>query len=336
MTRMTLFALGATVSIAATAHHSVSVFYDNEPTAQISGTVTRTAWVNPHIRITLESPEPDGSTKTWNIEAGSVNSLERNGIFREGLAVGSEITVIGRPSRLGRPAVYATEIRLRDDEAVALVGSFGEAQVEDLRASLDAEVVAEAATRGIFRVWLRGRAYGDSVNEIVTGHDLPYTASAVAARADYDPLTDDTALECIPQGMPGIMDNPFPIEFTEQGDDIVLRLEEWDTVRTIHMTDGADAGSQPATPLGYATGRWDGDALVVETSRIDWTFFDDVGTPQSTDVKTVERFSLSDDGSRLNYAITVTDPVTFTEAVTFDGYWVWVPGQAIKPYNCAL
>lgn len=333
---MTLFALGAVVSIGATAHHSVSVFYDNEPTAQISGTVTQTAWVNPHIRITLESPEPDGSTKTWNIEAGSVNSLERNGIFREGLAVGSEITVIGRPSRLGRPAVYATEIRLSDDEAVALVGSFGEAQVEDLRASLDADVVAEAATRGIFRVWLRGRAYGDSVNEIVTGHDLPYTASAVAARADYDPLTDDTALECIPQGMPGIMDNPFPIEFTKQGDDIVLRLEEWDTVRTIHMTGGSDPGSQPATPLGYATGRWDGDALVVETSRIDWPFFDDVGTPQSADVKTVERFSLSDDGSRLNYTITVTDPVTFTEAVTFDGYWVWAPGQAIKPYNCAL
>jgi hypothetical protein len=185
-------------------------------------------------------------------------------------------------------------------------------------------------------VWLRGRAYGDPVNDLVSGHDLPYTASAIAARDRYDPLTDDTALECIPQGMPGIMDNPFPIEFTEQGTDIVLRLEEWDTVRTIQLSGDANPEDQAARPLGFSVGRWQDGVLVVHTSRIDWPFFDDVGTPQSADVATVERFSLSDDGSRLNYEITITDPMTFMEPVTLTGYWVWAPGQAIKPYNCAL
>jgi len=132
------------------------------------------------------------------------------------------------------------------------------------------------------------------------------------------------------------MDNPFPLEFVERANDIVLRLEEWDTVRTIHMGGNADPAAQPATPLGYAVGRWENGALIVATSRIDWPYFDDVGTPQSADVRTLERFWLDDDGSRLNYSITITDSTTFTGPVSFTGYWVWAPGQEIKPYNCAL
>lgn len=322
------------VSGAANGHHSVGVFYEAEASSEISGTITNLRWVNPHIRFTLESVNENSETETWAVEAGSVNSLERNGIQRDQLEAGSEVTVVGRPSRLGRPALYAAAIRMPGGETVVLQGSFGERQAA--AAGLLAAGAAASGNGSIFRVWLRGRAYGDPVNDIPYGLDLPYTAAAVAARFSYDPLTDDTALECIPQGMPGIMDNPFPIEFSEQGNDIVLRLEEWDTVRTIHMSAGADPAAQPSTPLGYSVGRWEDETLVVETTRIEWPFFDDVGTPQSADVETVERFWLSDNRARLEYSITVTDAVTLSEPVTLNGYWVWAPGQQIKPYNCAL
>jgi hypothetical protein len=75
---------------------------------------------------------------------------------------------------------------------------------------------------------------------------------------------------------------------------------------------------------------------VVATTRIDWPFFDDVGTPQSSAISTVEQFVLSADQTRLSYTITAIDPATFTEPVTVGGYWVWVPGQEIRPYNCTL
>lgn len=165
---------------------------------------------------------------------------------------------------------------------------------------------------------------------------LLLTPLAAGAREAFDPLTDDTALQCIQQGMPGIMDNPFPIEFVAQGDDILLRLEEWAVERTIHLNGSEDRPAQPASPQGYSVGRWDGGTLVVTTTGIDWAFFDDVGTPQSVDVETVEQFSLSDGGNRLNYTITVTDRATFTEPITLGGYWVWVPGQEIKPFGCTL
>jgi hypothetical protein len=322
------------VSGALRAHHSVAVFYEVEASSEIQGTITNLRWINPHIQFTLESVNANGEPETWAVEAGSVNSLERNGIRREQLEVGSEVTVVGRPSRLGRAAMYAASISVPGGETVVMQGVFAEQQAA--AAGLLADSAAASEDASIFRVWLRGRSFGDPVNDLPFGFDLPYTAEAVAARESYDPLTDDTALECIPQGMPGIMDNPFPIEFSEQGDDIVLRLEEWDTVRTIRMTPGADPAGQPATPLGYSVGRWESDTLVVATTRIDWPFFDDVGTPQSAEVETLERFWLNDDRTRLNYEITVTDPVTFSEPVTLDGYWAWAPGQEIKPFNCTL
>jgi len=336
MTRISVFfsVLVLFLSGAVYAHHSVAVFYELEASSEISGTITDLRWINPHIRFTLESVNENNEIETWAVEAGSVNSLERNGIQRDELDAGSQVTVVGRPSRLGRPALYAAAIRILGGETVVLQGSFGEQQAA--AAGLLADAAAGSQNGDIFRVWLRGRTYGDPVNDIPYGLDLPYMAAAVAARESYDPLTDDTALECIPQGMPGIMDNPFPIEFSEQDGDIVLRLEEWDTVRTIHMSAGADPASQPVTPLGYAVGRWEDETLVVETTRIDWPFFDDVGTPQSADVETVEHFWLNDDRTRLNYTITVTDPVTFAEPVMLNGYWAWAPGQEIKAFNCAL
>ena len=47
-----------------------------------------------------------------------------------------------------------------------------------------------------------------------------------------------------------------------------------------------------------------------------------------------ERFSLSADQRRLDYEMTVTDPATFTEPVTQQSYWIWRPGETVKPYGC--
>jgi hypothetical protein len=135
--------------------------------------------------------------------------------------------------------------------------------------------------------------------------------------------------------MPGVMLNPYPIELVDQGDDIVLRIEEWDTVRTIHMTGAADSAG-PATPLGHSVGRWEGDTLVVRTTNISWPYFDDIGTPQSTAMAVEERFTPIENGSRLEYVQTAVDPATFTEPAVLRGYFWLEAGAEIKPFNCQL
>jgi len=114
----------------------------------------------------------------------------------------------------------------------------------------------------------------------------------------------------------------------------VLRLEEYDTVRTINMAPNAVVDTSPPTLLGRSTGKWEGDTLVVTTSRIAWRYIDPTGVPQSSASRIVERFTPSSDGTRLNLTMTITDSQTFTEPVELNRSWVSRPGETVKPYNC--
>ncbi|HEX5047492.1 MAG TPA: hypothetical protein VFX89_10395, partial [Gammaproteobacteria bacterium] len=83
-----------------------------------------------------------------------------------------------------------------------------------------------------------------------------------------------------------------------------------------------------------SVGRWDGRTLAVTTTKIDWPFFSQLGIPQSADVSIVERFTPTADGSRLDYAMTVTDPVNFTRPVELATHWLYLPGVELLPYEC--
>jgi hypothetical protein len=99
-----------------------------------------------------------------------------------------------------------------------------------------------------------------------------------------------------------------------------------------------DPGTEPPdpSPMGYSVGRWDGDTLVVETSRIDFPYFDDLGTPQSAQIRITERFDLDAGNARLLWTGEVVDPVNFSEPVVLEIEWRWIPGNELKPFRCAL
>ena len=125
------------------------------------------------------------------------------------------------------------------------------------------------------------------------------------------------------------MANNWPMEFVDEGDQLRMRLEEFDIERVIHL----DGGTPEPSPWGYSVGRWEGGDLVVETSMVTLPDFGQ-GVPLTTDVEFTERFSMSEDERELGYEITVIDPSTFTEPVTLTSSWVWRPGEIVKPYNC--
>jgi hypothetical protein len=89
----------------------------------------------------------------------------------------------------------------------------------------------------------------------------------------------------------------------------------------------------PHSRLGYYVGRWDGGALVVTTTHVDWPYFDNAGTPQSTAVEIVERYSLSEDQTRLSFRVTVNDPVTFAAPAVIESHWLAL-GHTIDRYDC--
>ena len=91
-----------------------------------------------------------------------------------------------------------------------------------------------------------------------------------------------------------------------------------------------------ASPLGLSVARVMGDELVVETSRIDYHSFGDLGPAQSDRSHVVERFKLSADGLRLDYDITVTDPVILAEPWSWGGSFILRDGAELKKWNCGV
>jgi hypothetical protein len=320
-------------------HHSSAAFYDFSRVGEIEGRVEKVRWSNPHVIVEIRGMNERGVEELWTIEGDSINALQRKGVNVDSVRVGERVRVLGAMSRHGRPEMFAGVLYLADGREVVLADriavQFGiiEKQLStgERIANADNALTSAERRKMIFRVWSRRALEGYPR----ASEPLRFTPEARAAQAAWDPVTDDPGLRCTPQGMPGVIANPYPIEFVDQGEEIILRIEEWDAVRSIHMTQDGNI-DVPATPLGYSIGHWEDDTLIVRTTNISWPYYDDVGTPQSEAMEVEERFTLAENGSRLEYVQTAFDPLTFTEPAVLKGYFWLEAGAEIKPFNCQV
>ena len=98
--------------------------------------------------------------------------------------------------------------------------------------------------------------------------------------------------------MPLVMEQPYPMRIEQQGDRILLHVEEYDTLRVVHMSGGTVPPDTKPSILGYSVGAWDGPTLVVETTRINFPLLTERGVPLSEEVSLTERFTPAADGGR--------------------------------------
>ncbi len=322
--------------LAAFGHHSFAATFDLTRTIELEGEVTEILWRNPHVGLALKTTDSSGAEAVWNLESHSLSILRRMEITEPFFAVGDMVKVAGYPARRATDGLFVTHMLLPSGEE--FVFQFGSEPAE-LRWSDRAWGQSERwfvetgdaseAERGIFRVWSTSLAINGGFFWLPS---YPLTDSAQATLAAWDPYTDSPIADCAPKGMPHIMSQPYPLEFVDQGDSIMLRLEEYDTVRTIYMTDGVDI--PPPSRLGHAVGHWEDSVLVVHTTGVNFGHFNSDGIVLSDNVEIVERFTPVEGGSRLNYEMTVTDETAFTEPVVLTKTWVWLPEVRVTPYEC--
>src|SRR5579862_9660819 len=77
------------------AHHSLAGVYDMKKEAELSGTLTKIQFVNPHGSMTITVKNPDGTTTDWTFTTGSATTLADRGISKVGpnaLKAGEPIT----------------------------------------------------------------------------------------------------------------------------------------------------------------------------------------------------------------------------------------------------
>ena len=314
----------------ALAHHAVTAFFDRNTTVEIEGTVTDIFWRNPHVSFTLAVVNDVGTTEEWDLEGGTTNTLIRRGFTAESVAIGERVRAAGAASRRGEPAIFVSHLLLPSGEEAIL--SDRDLPLRWTSPSADETALAsttDVAGSGIFKVWSRGDSYR-------TRGSLVLTPAALEARDAFDPRTDDPSLKCIPPGMPNAVLNPYPMEFIDEGDQIIQRIEEWDARRVFHMSEDARSQTQAPSYLGYSIGRWDENTLIVETTQVAFPFLDANGTPMSENVSMVERYTLSKDETRFEYEIVVTDSENMVEPAIWEGTWVYRPGVEVRPFECTL
>jgi hypothetical protein len=326
----------ASIAAAAEAHHSYTEF-ERTQTVEIEGTLVKLAWQNPHTVLEVRVVDTSGSATVWDIETGAVNALRRQGAPLDAFKVGDVVKVAGWPSKRSAARMYATNVLDNGRELMFQTrvprwpGATNYA--ESFVASTSTLAVAGNQPT-LFRVWTTNLEDPDTRGGFTRRAQFSLTEAAKRAVAAFDPVTQSTSSGCTPKGMPIVMGQPFPMEMIDRGDTLLVRLEEYDTVRTIYMSGAEQRASREKSLLGRSVGRWEGATLVVDTDRLDSPYFNASGVPLSQSARMVERFAVSDDGRRLVYELIVTEPETFTEPAHAMRAWAARDGEELLPYDC--
>lgn len=94
-TVLLVLALGVAAS-SVLAHHSVYGVFDKDTPFNITGVVTETRWINPHVFLHLEVTDQDGKITEWKLETVPTAFMRKGGISKEMLSGGGEpVTVTG-------------------------------------------------------------------------------------------------------------------------------------------------------------------------------------------------------------------------------------------------
>jgi hypothetical protein len=100
------------------AHHSFAAEFDANAPFELTGSVTKIEWANPHTFFYIDVRNDKGQYENWALEMGSPNGLMRRGWTRNTLKLGDVVTVTGSRAKDGsfkgnaRSVVLSTGQRL--------------------------------------------------------------------------------------------------------------------------------------------------------------------------------------------------------------------------------
>ena len=102
MTKVLAFSVAVLLAvIPVAAHHYFAAEYDSSKPVNVTGTLTRVEWTNPHIWFYLDVKDDKGTVSNWGFSAAPPGVLMRRGIPKEVLKVGAVIHVEGFRARDG-------------------------------------------------------------------------------------------------------------------------------------------------------------------------------------------------------------------------------------------
>ena len=144
--------------------------------------------------------------------------------------------------------------------------------------------------------------------------------SRMAGSSEFDNIAN-----CLPPGMPSMMNMTYGMEVMQTKDKITFFSEWQDALRRVYL-DGRKPTQKilnDPTYAGYSTGNWEGDTLVVDTVALHPNSFIDGSSPHSEAMSVKERIRFIAPDV-LEDRITVTDPNALT-----------MPWETVRTYRKA-
>jgi len=310
---LSTLAATALLGTAASAHHSQAMF-DTTQELLLQGTVARFDWVNPHMYLIVETTGPDGQAALVEGEGLAITQALVDGLRREALQPGTPVVVRVNPNRSG----WGKQVRILD-----VTTEDGEIHPFYTASSRNRTLTPAGSIAG---KWAPSRqALGAGFGAMAR---WPITPQGRAAQAE---LIADGLCFVEPIPVLAVFDEMRSIEIGE--DEVVLHFDNSGehVVRTIPINAEHPAAVQPSLH-GHSVGRWEGDTLVIDTIGFEPNpSGSGLNVPSSAAKHTVERLTLTGDGTRLRYELSMEDPVYLSEPATLAMQWDHRPDIDFSP-----
>jgi len=145
---------------------------------------------------------------------------------------------------------------------------------------------------------------------------------------------NDPIAHCKPTGVPAIANVPIPFKIIQTEKIVVILYEEGSVFRQVFLDARKTVEDPQPRWMGYSTGRWEGDTLVVDsvgfTSK---SWLDRLGHTHSDSMRLTERYRRTDLG-HLEFEVTIDDPKTFTRPLKYTQKATLVPDEDLLEYFC--
>ena len=348
-----IFILLVLSSPLAWSHHSEVVTYDQDrEIAHQDVTVLEWQFSNPHARIIFEAPDDSGELIEWRAQSTNANRLARFGYNQETFQPGEVLSIVGNPTRDGRPEVYLRRVTRSDgtvvnfvEDAAAFSAEPSPAEVvgpidrldddergftgvwENIFAPIPPEVLEALVPEGAY-FWAAFRQAPEPGRGEIG--DLPLTAKGRAVMDQWKPSDD----ECRPTTAWRAMQSPYLQQFeAPMGGRLHIRTEYLDIERTIWL-DGREhppLSHRPRSLQGHSVGYWEGDTLVAETTGMFTNLVTRSGIYHSENAVIRERFSR--EGDVLTVLRNLEDPEHFSQPLASVLRLRLTPYPAVNPYG---
>lgn len=321
MTRRVLQALclaGVFTTATSHAHHAASAVFSTDD-IEIEGYVIEFNFKNPHVNIILAVTDENGVETEWMATGPAAPPFRRWGWTAETIQPGQFLRIFGRKSRDGGPMMLMEGSDINGDNKIVELNPADGSIVRTVEGATNSDAApAETPELALLTsdgrpnlggMWLGSRDGLGRANP-------PLNARAAAEQALFDPFeADPTFTECADAGLVRQAATIHPLLITQHDDRLIFEYEEFAARRVIYL-DGRGPDTTDHMLFGHHVARYDGDALVIETSQLHGNLTGPIGNALSDQTTTVETYRRIDDPARgpaIEMRMVITDPGNLTE-----------------------